>query len=119
MILLGSLDRYVFALAESSGLVNRRSRRVFPVLESRMRVADSLGRQLQLLGLERRQVPARTLEEDLAERTEAQAGGGPRGSRRPRDESGSGDDGADVPGLLGTADAARGPGFGCGQRISV
>jgi hypothetical protein len=70
MILLASLDRYVFALAAADGLVNRRSRRVFPVVESRMRVADGLTRQLQALGLEprRRDVPS------LAEYVQAKYG---------------------------------------------
>jgi hypothetical protein len=53
-VILDSLDRYVFELAAQSGLANRRSRRVFAVVTDRMRVADSLARQLQALGLERR-----------------------------------------------------------------
>lgn len=75
MILLASLDRYVFELAERGGLVNRRSRRVFPVVESRMRVADGLARQLQTLGLEGKPAPVPSLAEWVAR--EKAAGGGP------------------------------------------
>ncbi len=53
-IILDSLDMYVFDLAGILGLVNRRNRRVFAIVQDRMRVADSLARQLQTLGLERR-----------------------------------------------------------------
>ena len=52
-IILDSLDRYLFDLAESGGLVNRRNRKAFAVVQDRMRVADSLTRQLQALGTER------------------------------------------------------------------
>jgi len=51
-IILDSLDRYLFKLAESGGLVNRRNRKAFAVVQDRMRVADSLTRQLQALGTE-------------------------------------------------------------------
>ncbi len=78
MILLASLDRYVFELAERGGLVNRRSRRVFPVVESRMRVADGLARQLQALGLEGKSAPMPSLAEWVAR--EKAAGGGERSS---------------------------------------
>ncbi len=61
-IVLDSVDRYLFALAAQDGLVNRRSRRAFVVVEQRMRVADGLARQLQALGLDR--VPQRVT--DLA-----------------------------------------------------
>ncbi len=52
-IILDSLDRYLFELAESGGLVNRRNRKAFAVVQDRMRVADSLSRQLQALGMDR------------------------------------------------------------------
>ena len=67
-ILLDSLDRYVFLLAEQNGLVNRRNRRVFAIVADRMRVADGLTRQLQALGLERRAKTVPRLEEYVAER---------------------------------------------------
>lgn len=81
-ILLDSLDRYVFLLAEQDGLVNRRNRRVFAVVADRMRVADGLTRQLQALGLERRAKQVPKLEEYVAQRygqagdQEAPGGGG-------------------------------------------
>ncbi len=61
VILLASLDHYVFSLAEQGGLVNKRSRRAFPVLDARLRLADSLTKQLGALGLERRAKPAADL----------------------------------------------------------
>ncbi len=61
-MILDCLDRYLFELAESGGLVNRRNRKAFAVVQDRMRVADSLTRQLQALGMERQ---AKTL--DLAQ----------------------------------------------------
>lgn len=67
-ILLDSLDRYVFLLAEQDGLVNRRNRRVFAIVADRMRVADGLTRQLQALGLERRVKEIPKLEEYVARR---------------------------------------------------
>jgi hypothetical protein len=56
-IVLASLDRYLFELAAKDGLVNRRSRHAFAIVQDRMRVADSLTKQLQTVGLER--VPAK------------------------------------------------------------
>lgn len=76
MIILTSLDRYVFQLASTDGLVNRRSRRVFAIVEQRQRVADSLARQLQALGLERRERPAISLHEYLAQRETGDSRGG-------------------------------------------
>ncbi len=52
-IILDSIDRYLFELAESGGLVNRRNRKAFAVVQDRMRVADGLARQLQALGMDR------------------------------------------------------------------
>lgn len=43
----------MFELAGSDVLASRKHRRLFPVVEQRMRIADSLARQLQALGLER------------------------------------------------------------------
>jgi hypothetical protein len=57
MILLASLDAYVFELAGQGGLTNRKHRRVFPVVLDRMRVADSLVKQLATLGLDRVERP--------------------------------------------------------------
>jgi hypothetical protein len=68
VILLASLDRYVFVLAEQDGLVNKRSRRAFPVLDARMRLADSLTKQLGVLGLERRMRPVPDLSAYIRDR---------------------------------------------------
>jgi hypothetical protein len=79
MILLASLDAYVFELAGQGGLANRKHRRVFPVVLDRMRVADGLARQLQTLGLDRQERPPVDLSTYLAQRrssgarTESQA----------------------------------------------
>lgn len=68
-ILLSSVERYTFGLAARGGLVNRRSRRAFPILETRMRLADSFMKQLQALGLERKpKPPGAALEEYLQRR---------------------------------------------------
>jgi len=61
LIVLQSIDAYLFRLAAQDGLVNKRSRRVFAVVVDRMRVADSLTRQLTSLGLERKTKPATDL----------------------------------------------------------
>jgi hypothetical protein len=68
MILLASLDAYVFELAGQGGLANRKHRRVFPVVLDRMRIADGLARQLQTLGLDRQERPAIDLTTYLAQR---------------------------------------------------
>ena len=62
-IILDSLDMYVFELAGIAGLVNRRNRKVATVVTDRMRVADSLARQLHTLGLERRRQQEPSLNE--------------------------------------------------------
>jgi hypothetical protein len=58
-LLVASVDRYIAELGD--GLVNRRSRRVFAIVEQRARLADSLTRQLQALGLSKRAKPTETL----------------------------------------------------------
>jgi hypothetical protein len=73
MILLASLDAYVFELAGQGGLTNRKHRRVFPVVLDRMRVADGLARQLQALGLDRVERPPVDLAQYLAQRPAPQA----------------------------------------------
>ncbi len=67
-ILLDSIDRYVFELAAQDGLVSRRNRRAFAIVADRMRVADSLARQLAALGMERHAPPVPSLTEYLAQR---------------------------------------------------
>jgi hypothetical protein len=53
LVLLHSVDRYLFQLAARDGLVNRRSRRAFQILSDRQRLADGLTKQCQAIGLDR------------------------------------------------------------------
>ncbi len=97
-IVLDSLDRYVFELAVNGGLVNRRNRRAFAIVADRMRVADSLARQLAALGMERHTPLVPSLTEYLAQKK-----GGRDGSvadaTLPKDQTPSpgGDDADDQP----------------------
>jgi hypothetical protein len=68
MILMSSIDAFVFRLAGENGLVSRKHRKVFPVIEQRMRVADSLVRQLQTIGLDRQKASPTDLNSYIAER---------------------------------------------------
>ena len=65
-IILHSMDRYLFSLAAVDGLVNRRSRRAFGIVADRQRVADSLTRQLETIGLDRVPQKIPTLESYVA-----------------------------------------------------
>jgi hypothetical protein len=67
-IVLDSLDRYLFELADLGGLVNRRNRRACSIIADRMRVADSLTRQLTAVGLDRVTRPPVDLTAYLAQR---------------------------------------------------
>jgi hypothetical protein len=67
-IVLDSLDRYLFELASLDGLANRRNRRAYSIVADRMRVADSLTRQLAAVGLDRQERPAIDLTTYLAQR---------------------------------------------------
>jgi hypothetical protein len=68
-IILSSLDSFLFALAGSGrGLVNRRGRYAYRIVNDRMRVADSLVKQLATLGLDRQERPAIDLTTYLAQR---------------------------------------------------
>ena len=74
-IILFSLDAFLFTLASSGrGMVNRRARHAFRIVHERMRVADSLPKQLATLGLDRVERPPVDLTAYLAQR---QAGPGP------------------------------------------
>ena len=53
LILMSSIDHAIFQMASADGLVSRRYRKAFPIVEQRMRVADSLVRQPQSVGLDR------------------------------------------------------------------
>jgi hypothetical protein len=65
-LLLDSVDRWL--LEQEDGLVNRKRRAVYPVVLQRQQLADSLTRQMALLGLERRQRPGPSLAEYVAEK---------------------------------------------------
>ena len=54
-------------LMEQRSLVNARRKAVLPVLRERQTLADSLARILGQLGLERRQAPAKSLQDVIAE----------------------------------------------------
>jgi hypothetical protein len=96
-IVLDSLDRYVFELAINGGLVNRRNRRAFAIVADRMRVADSLARQLAALGMERHTPLAPSLTEYLAQKKGRD--GSVDDARLPKDQTPSpgGDDADDQP----------------------
>src|SRR5258705_13755383 len=65
-VLLDSVDRWL--LEQEDGLVNRKRRAVYPVVLQRQQFADSLARQMAMLGLERRQRPAPSLQEYVAKK---------------------------------------------------
>jgi hypothetical protein len=79
-IVLSSIDAYLFQMASADGLVSRKHRRVFPIVEQRMRVADTLARQLAALGLERVPQRVQTLDAYIASKY-----GGPTGDPTPAD----------------------------------
>ena len=62
--LVESLDAYVFSMKSP---VNKRSRSVYPVIRERQALADSLAKQLAMLGLQKRQTPVKHLHEYIAE----------------------------------------------------
>jgi len=65
-LLLSTIDGYLFELAGKTGVVNRRTRSVFAVVEQRARIADAFARQLQMIGLDRVTAPAQTLDQYVA-----------------------------------------------------
>ncbi len=70
-IILSSLDSFLFDLAGSGrGMVNRRGRYAYRIVNDRMRVADSLVKQLAALGLDRVERPPLDLTQYLAQRGE-------------------------------------------------
>jgi len=99
-LLLDSVDRWL--LEQADGLVNRKRRAVYPVVLQRQQLADSLARQMAMLGLERRQRPATSLAEYVAEKY------GHTGSEPPHDpphdnQHDNGDEGPRVGGTKGAA----------------
>ena len=93
-------------LMEQRSLVNARRKAVLPALRERQTLADSLARILGQLGLERRQAPAKSLQDVIAE---IQAGKAetdqPPGTAKVQESSRAGSDGAEVrpPGHTGEA----------------
>lgn len=77
-VLLDTLDAELLALAEAGGLVEDRG--AVPLVGDRVKVADSLVRQLTALGLARRTRSAPSLSAYLAQR---QAGGPANGGGAP------------------------------------
>lgn len=74
LVVVWAADRW---LRENAGqVVNKRSRGFVPLVAERLRVAAHLTETLRALGLERRQPPAPTLNELLAQREAARKGGG-------------------------------------------
>jgi hypothetical protein len=67
-IILNSIDRYVFDLASSEGLASRKYRRAWPIVEQRMRIADTLRAQLVALGLDRVSAPPMDLNAYIAQK---------------------------------------------------
>jgi len=63
-----------FLLEQTSGLVNKRRRAVYPVLRERQVLVDSLARLLGQLGLERRQREAPSLSEYIAKKYGGKSG---------------------------------------------
>ena len=64
-LILRAIDGWLFEKLAKHGpnaVVHGRDRRLYPIVSERIRVADSLMRTLEKLGLERRSPPAPTLE---------------------------------------------------------
>jgi hypothetical protein len=70
-LLLESVDRWLLA---QPSLVNKSRRQLFAVVLQRQTLADSLARNLSLLGLRRRSRPVPTLNEYLAVRNDGNGG---------------------------------------------
>jgi len=102
-VLLDSVDRWL--LEQEDGLVNRKRRAVYPVVLQRQQLADSLARQMAMLGLERRQRQAPNLAEYVAEKY------GHTGREAPHDphQEAQHDNGDKDPRVGGTERAASGP----------
>jgi hypothetical protein len=88
-IILSSLDAFLFQLASSGrGLVNRRGRYAYRIVHDRLRVADSLVKQLATLGLDRVERPPLDLGTYLSATprgcsTRSRSSGGPSSVARP------------------------------------
>jgi hypothetical protein len=68
VIALQSVDAWLIARTARTGIVGGRSPRVLNVAIQRQRMADSLARQLQALGLEKKKAPTLNLHQYVAEK---------------------------------------------------
>jgi hypothetical protein len=94
-IILSSLDSFLFELAGSGrGMVNRRGRYAYRIVNDRMRVSDSLVKQLAALGLGRVERPPVDLGTYLSQRRSSASTAG-SGSRQGREDRGSDHDADD------------------------
>src|SRR5262249_8815693 len=91
-LLLDSIDAW---LLSQKTLVNSRKRQLIAVVKDRQTIADGLTRNLQLLGLQRRQKPAKTLADFEAE-LEAQRASQPEEEQQPVIEANSNGDQQDT-----------------------
>jgi len=105
-------------LLEQPSLVNARRRALIPLVKERQALVDSLGRILGQLGLERRQAPAKSFQDVIAEIQASKAGqeapGPPRAAKAPEPSPAPGSGGADVkPGAeIGDRPFGNGPAGG-------
>ena len=94
-IILSRLDSFLFELAGSGrGMVNRRGRYAYRIVNDRMRVSDSLVKQLAALGLDRVERPPVDLGTYLSQRRSSASTAG-SGSRQGREDRGSDHDADD------------------------
>ncbi len=70
-LILSSLDRYIFSA--KNAIVNTQSRKVYTCIGDRMRIADSLTRQLSAVGLTKRDRAALTIREYVESKEESEA----------------------------------------------
>ena len=94
-IILSTLDSFLFELAGSGrGMVNRRGRYAYRIVNDRMRVADTLVKQLAALGLDRVERPPVDLGTYLSQRRSSASTAG-SGSRQGREDRGADHDADD------------------------
>jgi len=67
-LLLSTIDSYLMHLAATASVLDKKHRRLYPIANERMRVADSLVKQLQAIGLDKASAPPQTLDTYLAQK---------------------------------------------------
>jgi hypothetical protein len=75
-IIMDSMDRYIMELAQDGGLVNRRSRRAFQIVADRNRVAETLTKQLSVIGFELREADLTPTLDQIRQQFTRQTNGG-------------------------------------------